>query len=242
VVLEAAYDLEQQSALPDPGPTDDRGGANAPLVEKNAVAERRQLGELCFAADERHLPRRSTRGSGMRPSHLPDVHRLSLPLRLYRLRFTKLERVFRRQVGLLADQNPVRGRGRLDARRGVEDVASGRPLALARAGPEHYERLTGVDANADVQVEPLVLHIQLREGLADREGCADRALRVVLMRLRRAEERQHGVAAELLERAAVPLQLSADARVVRGDERLHVLRGRAAPSAPSTRRGRRRSP
>jgi len=32
-VLEAAYDLEQQSALPDPGPAEDRGGADVLLVD-----------------------------------------------------------------------------------------------------------------------------------------------------------------------------------------------------------------
>ena len=37
------------------------------------------------------------------------------------------------------------------------------------------------------------------------------------------EEREDRIAAELLERAAVPLQFCAHACVVRGDERLHVL-------------------
>jgi hypothetical protein len=46
---------------------------------------------------------------------------------------------------------------------------------------------------------------------------------IVLVGLRRAEQREDGVAAELLERAAVGLELTADACVVRSHERLHVL-------------------
>ena len=77
---------------------------------------------------------------------------------------------------------------------------------------------------ADVEVEPLVLLVQLGDALPDRQRRAHGALGIVLVRLRRAEQREDGVAAELLERAAVGLELAADARVVRRDERLHVLR------------------
>ena len=52
---------------------------------------------------------------------------------------------------------------------------------------------------------------------------ADRALGVVLVRGRRAEERHHRVADELLDGAAVALELGADALVVRAEERLDVL-------------------
>jgi hypothetical protein len=131
--------------------------------------------------------------------------------------------VLRGQVGLLADEDSVRRRGGLNAGRRVEHVPGGRPFALARARAEHHERLTGMDPDADVQVEPLVLGIQLRDRPLDREPGANGTLGVVLVGFRRAEERQDGVAAELFERAAVPLELSPHTRVVRGDERLDVL-------------------
>ena len=60
--------------------------------------------------------------------------------------------------------------------------------------------------------------------VADRERRADRALGIVLVRRRRAEERHHRVADELLDRAAVPLELGADALVVGAEDRLDVLR------------------
>ena len=72
-------------------------------------------------------------------------------------------------------------------------------------------------ADADVEVEPLVLGVQLVDRPANGERGANRALRVVLVGVRRAEQRKHGVAAELLERAAVALELGPDARVVRRD-------------------------
>jgi len=131
--------------------------------------------------------------------------------------------VLRGQVGLLADEDSVRWGGRLDTGGRVEDVPGGRPFALARARAEHHERLAGMDPDADVQVEPLVLGVQLGDRLLDREPGADGALGVVLVGLRRAEERQDRIAAELLERAAVALELGPYPCVVRSDERLDVL-------------------
>ena len=60
--------------------------------------------------------------------------------------------------------------------------------------------------------------------VADRERGPYGALRVVLVRHRRAEQRHHSVADELLHRAAVVFELRANARVVRAEDGLHVLR------------------
>src|SRR5207237_4182564 len=89
------------------------------------------------------------------------------------------------------------------------------------AGP--HARVSLVDADPDVQVEPFVLLVQLGDPPPDRERRPDRALGIVLVRLRRAEQGEDGVAAELLERAAVTLEVGAHTRVTRRDERLHVL-------------------
>ena len=129
----------------------------------------------------------------------------------------------RREIRRPADEDAVGRCSRLDPRGRIEHVACGRPLSLARPRPEHHERLAGVDAGPDVEVEPLVLRVQLGDSLPDCERSADGTLRIVLVRLRRAEERQNGIAAELLEGAAVPLELAADARVVGRHERSHVF-------------------
>ena len=71
---------------------------------------------------------------------------------------------------------------------------------------------------ADAQLELL-----LEREIADRERSANCALRVVLVRCRRTEERHYRIADELLDRAAVTLELRADALVVRAEQRLHVL-------------------
>ena len=60
--------------------------------------------------------------------------------------------------------------------------------------------------------------------VAHRERRADRTLGVVLVRDRRAEDGHHRVADELLDRAAVPLELVAHARVVGLEAGADVLR------------------
>ena len=57
----------------------------------------------------------------------------------------------------------------------------------------------------------------------DRERSTDGSLRVVLVRGGRAEERHDRIADELLDGAAVALELRADAFVVRTQDRLDVL-------------------
>ena len=86
------------------------------------------------------------------------------------------------------------------------------------------ERLAGVDADADLEIEPLVLGVQLVDRAADRERGANGALRVVLVRDRRTEQRDDRVADELLDRAAEALQLGPEAGVVRREPRSNVLR------------------
>ncbi len=90
------------------------------------------------------------------------------------------------------------------------------PLAGARA--ESDERLAGVDRDAQLQLVGLLEH-----PVADRQRGAHGALRVVLVRDRGAEERHDCVADELLHGAAEALQLGAQPRVVRGEERADVL-------------------
>ena len=92
------------------------------------------------------------------------------------------------------------------------------PLALAGRAP------------SATSASPVLTAVRICEVLArsiavaDRERRAHGALGVVLVRDRRAEHRHHRVADELLDRAAVALELGAQARVVRREHRAHVLR------------------
>ena len=87
--------------------------------------------------------------------------------------------------------------------------------ASGRASSE-IERFAGRDPDAE-------LELLLDGEVADRERRADGALGVVLVCGRRAEERHHRVADELLDGAAVSFELGANALVVRPEDRLDVL-------------------
>ena len=133
-----------------------------------------------------------------------------------------LDDPFGRAVGLLADEDAVDRGGRLEARRRVEDVAGRHSFAPARPRVERHERLAGVDRDAHLQL------VLLAGPVADRERGAHGALGIVLVRDRRAEERDDRVADELLHRAAEALELGADVRVVGAKAGVRPPPGRAA--------------
>ena len=66
--------------------------------------------------------------------------------------------------------------------------------------------------------------VQLVDRAADGERRSNGSLRIVLVRDRRAEQRDHRVADELLDRAAEALQLGSEADVVGREPRSDVLR------------------
>src|SRR5207247_1810096 len=101
---------------------------------------------------------------------LPDQDRLGLALRRYRLGFPVLDRVARCKVRLLADDDAVDGRGRLEACGRVHDVAGSHAFSFARPCPDDDERLAGVDTYPHLEVEPLVSRVQVLDRLADRKG------------------------------------------------------------------------
>ena len=129
-----------------------------------------------------------------------------------------------RAIGRLVDEDAVDGRGRLQARRGVDDVAGRHPLAFIRAGGERDHRLAGGDADADVEAERRIRRVEVGERVSCRQRAPHGALGVVLVRQRRAEERHDGVADELLDRAAEPLQLGLHPAVIGREHAADVLR------------------
>jgi hypothetical protein len=114
----------------------------------------------------------------------------------------------RRAVRRLAHEDPVHRRRTLETRGRVDDVARDHALTLDGPRAERDECLARVRGRPDLQ-------LAVAERVADRERRADGALGIVLVRDGRAEDRHHRVADELLDGAAVPLDLRAQPRVIR---------------------------
>ena len=123
-----------------------------------------------------------------------------------------LDRELRRAVRGLADEHRAALRCLLDSKRRVDDVAGRDPLARPRCRGERDDRFARCQGDANSG-----------QGVADREGGADRALGIVLVRHRRTEHGHHCVADVLLERAAVALELLAHSCDLRTDGRAHVF-------------------
>jgi hypothetical protein len=85
------------------------------------------------------------------------------------------------------------------------------------ASAERDQRLTGCDS--DVHLEAAVL----RQPVPYNERGSHGSLGVVLVRDRRAEDGNHCIADELLDRPAEALELGADALMVRLEQSPHVL-------------------
>ena len=85
----------------------------------------------------------------------------------------------------------------LEPRRRVDEVPRDHPLVR---GAERHRGLAGQDAGACLEARAERL-----DGVDQLEGGADAALGVVLVGDRRAPDGHHGVADELLDRAAVAL-------------------------------------
>jgi hypothetical protein len=97
-------------------------------------------------------------------------------------------------------------------------VTRGHTFASLGTRGEIHQRLTRVHGDPDLEVS------LLRDPVADRERSANSALRIVLARDRRTEQRHHRVADELLHRPASALELVTQALVVRREDSLDVLR------------------
>ena len=211
-------ELPDEPALPDPGHADDRHELCRALAGGpfERVAQQPQLD---VAPDQRGAPVLSDVDAEpcARAKRLPDAHRLGLPLRLDGRGVGVLDDAIGRAVRALADKHAVDGGRRLHARSRVHDVARNESLTVGRARVERHERLAGV--HGDPPVEPI-----LDERIAHGERRAHRTFGVVLVRGRGAEHGHHRIADELLDRAAVPLELVAHAHVIRLKACSDVLR------------------
>ncbi len=222
-VVHPPPELRDEPGLPHAGLAGDGHELERALPERPPVGllEQRQV---VLPADERR-PGLLQVGPEPAPGaeDPPRGDRLGLALQADRLERLEVDRLPRRAVRPLAHHDrPHRG-GRLEAGRGVHDVPGHDPLPGLGTGPQRDERLAGGDPRPDLEVEP-VLPVELGELLDDPERGPDRALRIVLVRHRGPEHGHRGVAHELLQGPAPPVDLPAEQGVVGTEDGPHVLR------------------
>ena len=218
--LDLGPDLADEPRLADPRRAD-HGDELRPALVDRLAPDRADDVQLARAPDERPEPRRPLRGLDERADGEPGLDRLRLPLRVDRRQRLVLDGVAGRPLRLPAHDEPARRRGRLQPGGGVDDVADRK--RLSRLGPTHRdERLARVHGRA--RGEPRPAPVEPVDGGEQSQPGADGALGVVAVGERRAEDRHHRVADELLEPPAVRLDLVAGSRVEAREGLADVLR------------------
>ena len=181
------------------------------------------LPKLAVSTDERRFEAlRLERAAQSRHDalRLPEQRQTLLTLELEGARVLVDDRLLRRAPRRLAHEDRARVCGRLDARGGVDEVAGDHALALCA---ERDGCLSGEDSRARAQLGRAHLVAERRDCGHEVERGSNCPLRVVLCCRRRAPHSHHGVADELLDRAAVELD-QASARIeVAGEELARVL-------------------
>ena len=134
---------------------------------------------------------------------------------------------------LFADEDRARLGLRLEPRRDVHGVAH-RPVLDARAGadrPDHDGSRLHADPDAEPVDPPAPADLvgELAHLLHDPQSGEEGALGVVLVRDRRAEEREHAVAGQVLDRPAERLDRPDDPADRVADHELQLLRLEALP-------------
>ena len=216
--LEPDRQLLYQPALSHAGNADDRHELR--LVLGTRPRERvEQLIELAPPADETRHRLQVDVDSKQRPcrDRLPNRDGLLFSLCLDRLTRAVVDVFVRRSVCLLADEDSVDGRRRLQASGRVDHIAGHQALTGVGTRVDGDERLAGIHRESHVN------GVFVQRPVADRQRGSHRALRVVFVDDRRPEHRHDGIADELLDRSAATFELRANASVVRRQLRAHVL-------------------
>ncbi len=224
-LVDVGEELGAQAALAHPGLAHDRDELAGALLAR-ALEGPDQERLLQRAPDQRGRVRAGRRPTPKRAracERTPERERLGLALDRRPARAPR-SRTRARSAGRSARRRrPAHRGGALQARGGVDHVAGNDPLARLRAGAERDHRLARVDPDPDLQREARVVLVQLLDRLEDAQRGPDRTLGVVLVRNRSAEHGHDRVADELLDRAAVALDLLSQALVVRTDAGADVL-------------------
>ena len=206
--IDVGIQLGDQTTLADPGLSHDRHElhrrAGNRLLERTT-----QDPEIDLASHEWGLVppeqlRTETRARGLR---VEETDRLGLTFEFGGRKLHEVEDVSRRFVRPLAHRDTVDWRDALQPRRRVHHVACDETLAEFWASIERDDPLAGVDPDADVKVYTLALGVEVSDRIEDPQAGADCALGVVLVCDGRPEHGHDGVADELLDGAAVALDL-----------------------------------
>ena len=234
--------LVHEPALADARDADERDELRRSLAARAREHVDEEV-ELAIASDERRPPRTAQVDTepGARLERFPDGNGSTLPFASIAIGVAVDDLTFGRRMGLLADENPVDGRRRLDTSSGVDDVSSDHRLAFARRRVERDECLAGVHRDPDVQVPIGLVLVQPSDRVTHGECRSHRALRIVLVRHRCPEHGDDRVADELLHGSAEALELVRRARGTRAAvrERPRDRSSRRGPSSPRGRRTRR---
>ena len=205
VGLDRLEELLAQPGLPDAGWAEDRDQVGTALREHALPGAGKNL-ELAVTADEAG----PGAGGGLLPDDEPRRDRLALPFRVDGREVLVADRPPRGAVGLLADDEPSRRGSALHPRGGVDHVAGGERLAAFVFGSEGDDRLAGADRAADAHARGRPDGVEGGDVLEHGDPAPDRALGVVAVRERRPEDGDGGVADELLDDTAEPLDLGAE--------------------------------
>ena len=194
--LDALGELADEPALADARLSENGDEVRAAVAYRPRVRVVQEV-QLDVAPDERRGRKRAP-GLGGDLDEPPRRERLGAAGDKYRLARLGDDAPVREPPHARADQDPVLGRGLLEARGEVHGLA-GRESGLGVLDDD----LAGLDADANLQSE-------LRDGGHDLQSRPQGALGVVLVRQRHAERGHHGVAGELLDGAAVRLDAARD--------------------------------
>ena len=195
--VDVLQELPRQPGLPDAGGPDHRheSGVAVPARRMEQVLD---LTKLVIAADERGLEMvRAVPAAtfGHDPDRPPRRHRAGLALEGLLAGLLEDHGHARGALGRFADQDRARGRDGLEPARGVDEVT--RDHALVR-GSERHGCFAG--QHACPRLDP---GSEGADRVDELEPGSDGSLGIVLVGRRRAPDGHHGIADELLDRAAV---------------------------------------
>src|SRR6266851_5099685 len=206
-------------------------GDNLTVTAARQLQRTLHLGNFALAPDElrQPAPRRQFEMTVQRSDtdHLVDVYRLFDAFDFSRTQLAQLEITFDQVPRIFADDYAARRRGRLHPRREVSCMSHRRVLGVP-ARVDHAENyFTGVDADADLDSRPALLFELLAttaKCVAHRERRVQRALWMVLMCDRRAEQSENAVAGGLHDVTVVAMR-RVDHQLQRGvDNRAGLFR------------------
>ena len=220
-VVEGRAELGDEAALADPGLPHDGDELHRGLTLR-AEEGLEQHRSLVLTSDERCVGRSlglTDTATGVRRA--PDRNRLGFPLGGHGLERLERDHALGRASRPLVDDDRSDGRGGLEARSRVDDVACDDSFPAFGARSQRDDGLARRDGGAHRDLEPLFP--QLLDRVEDSERRADGALCVVLVRDGRAEDRHHRVSDELLHRSAEALDVDLHPLVVGPQGRANVL-------------------